>query len=87
VSLPLRWHESHHSGETIQRMAKATHALFGSSQNQFIYLQNGVSLVGPLAALCVVSAVTGTAAVVGYALIPARRKSDSLRGFSRMGDS
>ena len=36
VSLPLRWHESHHSGETIQRMAKATHALFGFSQNQFI---------------------------------------------------
>jgi ABC-type bacteriocin/lantibiotic exporter with double-glycine peptidase domain len=29
-------------------MAKATHALFGFSQNQFIYLQNGVSLVGPL---------------------------------------
>ena len=23
VALPLRWHESHHSGETIQRMAKS----------------------------------------------------------------
>jgi ABC-type multidrug transport system fused ATPase/permease subunit len=69
VALPLRWHESHHSGETIQRMAKSTQALFGFSQNQFIYLQNGVSLIGPLAALCLVSAVTGTAAVLGYALI------------------
>ena len=69
VALPLRWHESHHSGETIQRMAKSTHALFGFSQNQFIYLQNGVSLIGPLAALCLVSAATGAAAVIGYALI------------------
>jgi ABC-type multidrug transport system fused ATPase/permease subunit len=69
VALPLRWHESHHSGETIQRMAKSTHALFGFSQNQFIYLQNGVSLIGPLAALCLVSAATGAAAVIGYVLI------------------
>jgi ATP-binding cassette, subfamily B, bacterial len=69
VALPLRWHESHHSGETIQRMAKSTHALFGFSQNQFIYLQNGVSLIGPLAALCLVSAATGAAAVIGYGLI------------------
>jgi ATP-binding cassette, subfamily B, bacterial len=37
LALPLRWHESHHSGETIQRMAKSTQALFGFSQNQFIY--------------------------------------------------
>ena len=50
-------------------MAKSTQALFGFSQNQFIYLQNGVSLIGPLAALCLVSAATGTAAVIGYALI------------------
>lgn len=69
VALPLRWHESHHSGETIQRMSKSTQALFGFSQNQFIYLQNGVSLIGPLAALCLVSTATGTAAVIGYALI------------------
>jgi ABC-type multidrug transport system fused ATPase/permease subunit len=69
VALPLRWHESHHSGETIQRMAKSTQALFGFSQNQFIYLQNSVSLIGPLVALCFVSAVTGAAAVIGYALI------------------
>lgn len=69
VALPLRWHERHHSGDTIQRMAKATQALFGFSQNQFIYLQNSVSLVGPLAALCLVSAWTGAAAVLGYAVI------------------
>jgi ABC-type bacteriocin/lantibiotic exporter with double-glycine peptidase domain len=50
-------------------MAKSTQALFGFSQNQFIYLQNGVSLIGPLAALCLVSAATGAAAVIGYVLI------------------
>ena len=62
VALPLRWHENHHSGETIQRMAKSTHALFGFSQNEFIYLQNGVSLIGPAWPPCaLVSAATGTA--------------------------
>jgi ABC-type multidrug transport system fused ATPase/permease subunit len=69
VALPLRWHEGHHSGDTIQRMDKATAALFGFSQNQFIYLQNSVSLIGPLVALCLVSAWTGAAAILGYVLI------------------
>ena len=45
--LPLGWHERNHSGETIQRMGKATSALFGFSQHQFIYLQNLISVLGP----------------------------------------
>ncbi len=66
VTLPLAWHDRNHSGETIQRMAKATDALFGFSQHQFIYLQNLVNLLGPIAALVFISALTGFAALAGY---------------------
>jgi ABC-type multidrug transport system fused ATPase/permease subunit len=69
VSLPMRWHESHHSGDTIQRMNKAVTALFGFSQHQFVYLQNLVGLIGPLAAICAISWLTGGAALAGYGVI------------------
>jgi len=69
TELPLGWHERHHSGDTIQRMGKATQALFGFSQHQFVYLQNIVNLIGPIAALLVISTATGMAALAGYALI------------------
>ncbi|MCX7892208.1 MAG: ABC transporter ATP-binding protein/permease [Burkholderiales bacterium] len=68
---PLAWHEARHSGETIHRVSQATHALFDFSQSQFIYLQNAVNLVGPLAALALLSPVVGVAAIAGYALIAA----------------
>ncbi|HYD31262.1 MAG TPA: ABC transporter transmembrane domain-containing protein, partial [Azospirillaceae bacterium] len=69
VSLPLRWHEIHHSGETIQRMQTATGALFGFAQHQFVYLQNLVSVVGPMVALFFVSTPVALAAMAGYAVI------------------
>ncbi|WP_448190302.1 ABC transporter ATP-binding protein [Azospirillum sp. sgz301742] len=69
TALPLGWHERHHSGETIQRMGKATAALFGFAQHQFVYLQNLVAMLGPIAALFVVSTATGTAALAGYAAV------------------
>jgi ATP-binding cassette, subfamily B, bacterial len=69
VSQPLAWHERNHSGETIQRVEKGGLALFNFSQNQFIYLQNAVSLFGPIVALFFLSVPTGLAAVAGYALI------------------
>ncbi|MDB4955193.1 MAG: multidrug transporter ATP-binding protein [Myxococcales bacterium] len=50
-------------------MQKTTAALFGFAQNQFIYLQNIISVVGPIAALIAISAITGGAALVGYAII------------------
>ncbi|HEX9489520.1 MAG TPA: ABC transporter ATP-binding protein, partial [Stellaceae bacterium] len=69
TSLPLDWHEHHHSGETIERVQKSGSALFGFAQNQFVYLQNTVSLVGPIAAIFVLSVPTGVAALASYALI------------------
>jgi len=66
MSLPLPWHEAHHSGETLHRLDKSSRALFGFAQNQFIYLQNLVSLVGPIVALLLISPMTGLAALAGY---------------------
>lgn len=66
ASLPLGWHEEHHSGETIENLQKATTALFNFVQAQFFYLQNAVSLVGPLAALLLISRPAGAVMMAGY---------------------
>ena len=69
LALPLRWHEQHHSGETLHRLQLTTGALFGFAQNQFIHLQNLVSILGPIIALVALSAVTGATALVGYTVV------------------
>lgn len=69
ANLPLAWHERNHSGETIHRLNKTTHALFNFAENQFVYLQNIVNLAGPLVALTLLSRGTGAAAFAGYLLI------------------
>src|SRR5256714_4441384 len=69
LALPVRWHEQHHSGDTLHRMTRAATSLASFGQSQFIYLQNTVSVVGPIAALFVVSRATGAAALAGYAAI------------------
>jgi len=69
LALPVRWHEQHHSGDTLHRMTRATTSLASFAQSQFIYLQNTVSVVGPIAALFLISRATGTAAMAGYAAI------------------
>ena len=45
LALPVRWHEQHHSGDTLHRMTRATSSLASFAQSQFIYLQNTVSVV------------------------------------------
>jgi ATP-binding cassette, subfamily B, bacterial len=69
LALPVRWHEQHHSGDTLHRMTRATTSLASFAQSQFIYLQNTVSIVGPIAALFLISRTTGVAAMAGYAAI------------------
>ncbi|HYG86860.1 MAG TPA: ABC transporter transmembrane domain-containing protein [Azospirillum sp.] len=71
MRLPMGWHETHHSGDTIQRIGKANTALFGFAQNQYTYLQNIVGLFGPLVALFAISVPVGCAAVAAYAVLGA----------------
>ena len=69
ASLPLAWHESHHSGEVQQRAQQSAHALFDFTQCQFLYVQSFVNIVGPLVALWIVSGWVGALAFVGYVAI------------------
>lgn len=68
-SLPLSWHEAHHSASTAHRVQQSTHALSGFAQSQYIYLNSAVRLVGPLVALWCIQPVVGYAAALGLALI------------------
>jgi ATP-binding cassette, subfamily B, bacterial len=69
LQAPLAWHEKSHSGETTHRVLQSTHALYDFAQTQFIYVQNVVSLVGPIIALFILSKATGLAALIGYGFI------------------
>ena len=70
VHAPLNWHDRHHSANLQHRVDQAEFgALFGFTQNQFMYLQNLINIVGPLVALALLSLLTGAVAVVGFFLI------------------
>jgi ABC-type multidrug transport system fused ATPase/permease subunit len=71
VRAPLGWHDRHHSGDLQHRLHQASHALFSFTQSQFIYLQNFISIAGPLVALWLLSQLTGALALVGFVLIGA----------------
>lgn len=66
MRLPMAWHDRNHSGDVQQRMGQSTGALYGFAQNQFVYLQSAVNLVGPLVALCLFSDTLGGIALAGY---------------------
>jgi ABC-type multidrug transport system fused ATPase/permease subunit len=53
--LPLQWHTDHHSGDTINRLNKATSALREFTSSQYMYIEHFVTLVGPIIALSVLS--------------------------------
>jgi ATP-binding cassette subfamily B protein len=69
ASLPLAWHQAHHSGDMQQRAHQASAALADFTQSQFLYLQNLVNVIGPLIALSLMSLWTGTIAIVGYVAV------------------
>ena len=66
ASLPLGWHESHHSADMQQRAQQASVALADFTQSQFVYLQNFVNVIGPLVALSLMSRWTGALALLGF---------------------
>jgi ATP-binding cassette, subfamily B, bacterial len=69
LEAPLAWHEKSHSGETTHRILQSTRALYDFAQTQFIYVQNVISLIGPIIALFFLSRATGVAALIGYGFI------------------
>ncbi len=69
LSLPLAWHESNHSGESAHRVQQSTQAIASFAQNQYIYLNSIVRLVGPVVALWYLDFTVGIACVIGFAVI------------------
>jgi len=66
---PLAWHEQHHPGALQHRMSQGSGALFEFTQNQFVFLQSGVNLVGPVLALALLSPLAGMVALAGLAVV------------------
>jgi ATP-binding cassette, subfamily B, bacterial len=69
MRLPMAWHDRNHSSEVQQRVSQSTGALYSFAQNQVVYLQSAVNLVGPLVALCLFSSSLGAIAFVGYLIV------------------
>lgn len=67
LGLPLAWHEASHSAATAHRVEQSSRALFDFAQSQFIYLQNAVAIVGPIAALWLIEPWVGLTAILGFA--------------------
>ena len=53
--LPLKWHQDHHSGNTINRIRKAGDALYDFTQVYFIYIGTITQLFGPVFVLLYLS--------------------------------
>lgn len=64
LSLPVKWHQNHHSGSTINRVRKAYEALKEFFQDGFMYLHALAKFVLSFAAMVYFSPLFGTIAVV-----------------------
>lgn len=64
TSLPMQWHKQHHSGRTINRLSKATNALFRFTENGFQMIEMIIRPIGALVALLVLMPVAALIAVV-----------------------
>jgi len=64
LHLPVRWHQDHHSGATINRIRKAYEALKDFFQNGFIFLHAFSKFVFSFAAIVYFSPLFGTIGVL-----------------------
>lgn len=53
--LPLKWHQDHHSGDTINRTRKAGQAIYDFTGKYFVYIGTVTGLFGPVLILLWVS--------------------------------
>jgi ATP-binding cassette, subfamily B, bacterial len=66
--LPMKWHQNHHSGNTINRVNKAALGLYDFSQLQFLYITYIIGFFGPLVALAFISPLVAALAMVSGVL-------------------
>lgn len=63
TSLPMQWHKANHSGQTINRISKATFSLFTYSENGFQIIEMLIRPIGALIALYLIMPSAAIAAV------------------------
>jgi ATP-binding cassette subfamily B protein len=69
TEMPLRWHQDHHSGGTINRIRKAERAMFNFAQGQFVIIQIVVRFLASLVMLCFFSPWVAAVSVISSILI------------------
>ncbi len=62
-SLPVAWHQDHHSGDTINRVRKAGDGLYQFGQNQFLYIMMVVQVVMAFSVIIYFSPMIGAIAL------------------------
>ncbi len=55
--LPMKWHRAHHSGETIDKVSRASQAVYDFSQSTFMILYMVMRLIGPIVMLFVLAPI------------------------------
>ncbi|MCH2545982.1 MAG: ABC transporter ATP-binding protein/permease [Alphaproteobacteria bacterium] len=55
MSLPAKWHQENHTGETLNRIIKSADSLYDFSQTQFNYIMYIITFFVPIIALAFVS--------------------------------
>lgn len=67
TGLPMQWHKNNHSGQTINRIRKASHALHDFSSNSFQLIEMMMKLAGSVIALFIIMpAAAGIAIGVSF---------------------
>lgn len=61
--LPVQWHKDNHSGQTIDKIQKATSALYDFTSGTFVLIEMTVRLIGSVIALALILPVAAIMAV------------------------
>lgn len=73
TGLPMQWHKNHHSGQTINRIMKATNSLYEFTENGFQLIEMVIRPMGALVALTLIlpmaSAMTVGAMLLSCVLV------------------
>lgn len=67
--LPLKWHQDHHSGNTITQINRASVALHRFAENQFVYIETIIRFIASIGFLFWISWPIGLLSIASGALI------------------
>lgn len=67
--LPIAWHQDHHSGDTINRVRKASDCLFQFGQNQYLYIMMVTQVLMALAVITYLAPWLGLIVISGTATL------------------